>query len=160
MTNKWAFSKHQLWARPRTDMFLYLISIYFLKNYAGTYSCQLDLLGALFLRTPFFVPFQVKAEQRRTSREVVRRSNGQMQRRAAGPGSSSLSSVLCPAHVCWPCWPSVAPGSPCTVWLGTAPWRRFPFLHHFTQESNIPDAVLGAPVSLTWITCQPKKTSA
>ena len=48
-------------------MFMYIISIYFLKNYAGMHSCQLDLLGALFLRIPFSVLFQVKAEQRRTS---------------------------------------------------------------------------------------------
>ena len=100
MTNKWAFSKHQLWARPCTDMFMYIISIYFLKNYAGMHSCQLDLLGALFLRIPFSVLFQVKAEQRRTSGglsdAVVDKRRG-TQQVLARPCSAVL--ISCPAQL-------------------------------------------------------------
>ena len=55
-------------------------------------------LRVLFLRIPFSLLFQVRIEQR-TSWEVVRYSNRQMQRCPAGLSLSSVSSMLCPAIV-------------------------------------------------------------
>ena len=98
------------------------------------HSCQLDLLGALFLRIPFSVLFQVKAEQRRTSGglsdAVVDKCRGTWQVLARPCPLLSCSAVR------RPCWPRMAPGSPCTVWLWSTPWRHSLLAPRHSSDKN------------------------
>lgn len=122
---------------------------------------NLIYLWALFLRIPFCVSFQVRAEQRRTSWEGLRYSKGQRQRGLPCPHChpgcilfvARLSDPLMnfgPRFTMW-CL-SVDKHSPYLVWENR---KYFPFLHHPPQESNSPKVEVGDPVSLAWITCLP-----